>query len=168
MALCFRRCGKKRHQRLFYEAKQTYHATNKKHFSCPTLNLDLDLNFQKKKKNSSANERTFLAWLSMAVSLGGVSTALVGFTAEEKPGSASKHPGVLRRKTVDLISVLLLPVSIAMIGYALFIFLCRSRSIRTKQVGFFTDWLGPAVLAGVLLLVLLTITVAAFASVIAG
>ena len=125
--------------------------------------------FKKKKKTlSSANERTFLAWLSMAVSLGGVSTALVGFTAEEKPDSASKHPGVLRRKTVDLISVLLLPVSIAMIGYALFIFLCRSRSIRTKQVGFFTDWLGPAVLAGVLLLVLLTITVAAFASVIAG
>lgn len=119
-------------------------------------------------KTYFANERTFLAWLSMAVSLGGVSTALVGFTAEEKPDSASKHPGVLRRKTVDLISVLLLPVSIAMIGYALFIFLCRSRSIRTKQVGFFTDWLGPAVLAGVLLLVLLTITVAAFASVIAG
>lgn len=104
----------------------------------------------------------------MAVSLGGVSTALVGFTAEEKPGAASKHPGVMRRRTVDLISVLLLPVSIAMIGYALFIFLCRSRSIRTKQVGFFTDWLGPAVLAGVLLVVLLTITIAAFASVIAG
>jgi uncharacterized membrane protein YidH (DUF202 family) len=116
----------------------------------------------------SANERTFLAWLSMAVSLGGVSTALVGFTAEEKPGSAEKHPGVLDRKTVDLISVLLLPVSIAMIAYALFIFLCRSNSIRTKQLGFFSDWLGPAVLAGVLLAVLLTITIVAFASVMAG
>ena len=134
-----------------------------------SLNLYLDLNFQKKKKTlSSANERTFLAWLSMAVSLGGVSTALVGFTAEEKPGSAEKHPGVLDRKTVDLISVLLLPVSIAMIAYALFIFLCRSNSIRTKQLGFFSDWLVPAVLAGVLLAVLLTITIVAFASVMAG
>jgi len=37
--------------------------------------------------SSSANERTFLAWMSMAVSLGGVSTALVGFTAEEDPRS---------------------------------------------------------------------------------
>ena len=116
----------------------------------------------------TANERTFLAWLSMAVTLGGVSTALVGFTAEEKPGSAAKHPGVLSRKTVDLISVLLLPVSISMIAYALFIFLCRSNSIRTKQLGYFTDWLGPAVLAGVLLLVLMTITLVAFASVISG
>lgn len=64
--------------------------------------------------------------------------------------------------------MLLLPVSISMIGYALFIFLCRSKSIRTKQLGFFSDWLGPAVLAGVLLAALLAITVVAFASVIAG
>lgn len=35
----------------------------------------------------SANERTFLAWMSMAVTLGGVSTALVGFTAQEDPRS---------------------------------------------------------------------------------
>ena len=31
----------------------------------------------------AANERTFLAWLHMAVTLGGVGTALVGFTASE-------------------------------------------------------------------------------------
>jgi hypothetical protein len=36
---------------------------------------------------TTANERTFLAWMSMAVSLGGVSTALVGFTAEVDPKS---------------------------------------------------------------------------------
>ena len=126
------------------------------------------LQTKQNKTKPAANERTFLAWLSMAVSLGGVSTALVGFTAEEKPGSATKHPGVLSRRTVDLISVLLLPVSISMIAYALFIFLCRSNSIRTKQLGFFTDWLGPAVLAGVLLAALTTITVVAFASVLSG
>jgi hypothetical protein len=101
----------------------------------------------------------------MAVSLGGVSTALVGFTAEEKPGSAEKHPGAISRRSVDLISVLLLPVSISMVGYALFIFLSRSNSIRNKQLGFFSDWLGPAVLAGVLLAALLTINVVAFLSV---
>ena len=32
----------------------------------------------------AANERTFLGWLSMAVTIGSVSAALVGFTASEK------------------------------------------------------------------------------------
>ena len=32
----------------------------------------------------AANERTLLAWLSMAVTIGSVSAALVGFTASEK------------------------------------------------------------------------------------
>ena len=35
----------------------------------------------------AANERTFLAWLSMAVTIGSVSAALVGFTATEKKGA---------------------------------------------------------------------------------
>ena len=35
---------------------------------------------------AAANERTFLAWLSMAVTIGSVSAALVGFTASENDG----------------------------------------------------------------------------------
>ena len=42
---------------------------------------------------SAANERTLLAWLSMAVTIGSVSAALVGFTASEKDvkGMPSDH-----------------------------------------------------------------------------
>ena len=41
----------------------------------------------------AANERTLLAWLSMAVTIGSVSAALVGFTASEKDvkGMSSDH-----------------------------------------------------------------------------
>ncbi len=37
----------------------------------------------------AANERTFLAWLSMAVTIGSVSAALVGFTASENDGKGA-------------------------------------------------------------------------------
>ena len=40
----------------------------------------------------AANERTFLAWMSMAVTLGGVSTALVGFSVDEEPTSGAPWP----------------------------------------------------------------------------
>ena len=99
----------------------------------------------------------------MAVSLGGVSSALVGFTAEEKPGV--KPAGPLTPHTVQVVTACLLPVSIIMVAYALFIFLNRSRSLRTKQVGFFTDMLGPSLVAGLLLAALSAITVIAFVSV---
>ena len=36
----------------------------------------------------AANERTFLGWLSMAVTIGSVSAALVGFTASEEKGDS--------------------------------------------------------------------------------
>ena len=40
----------------------------------------------------SANERTFLGWLSMAVTIGSVSAALVGFTASEEKGDPFSLP----------------------------------------------------------------------------
>lgn len=99
----------------------------------------------------------------MAVSLGGVSSALVGFTAEEKPGAAPSGP--LTPRTVAVVTASLLPVSIVMVGYALFIFLCRSESLRTKQLGFFTDMVGPVSVAALLLFALMAITIIAFVSV---
>ena len=99
----------------------------------------------------------------MAVSLGGVSSALVGFTAEEKPGATSHGP--LTPRTVAIVTASLLPVSIIMVAYALFIFLCRSQSLRTKQLGFFTDVVGPTSVAGLLLISLSAITIIAYVSV---
>lgn len=84
----------------------------------------------------AANERTFLAWLGMATTLGTISTAIAGFAVADGEG---KHQGGISPGTVELITVTLLPVSILMIAYALFTFYWRSEFIRRKQVGFFDD-----------------------------
>ena len=84
----------------------------------------------------AANERTFLAWLGMATTLGTVSTAIAGFAVED---AEAKHKGGISQSTVELITLTLLPISIAMIAYALFTFYWRSEFIRRKQVGFFDD-----------------------------
>lgn len=88
---------------------------------------------------AAANERTFLAWLGMATTLGTVSTAIAGFAVED---SDAGHKGGISQGTVELITLTLLPVSIAMIAYALFTFYWRSEFIRRKQVGFFDDKVG--------------------------
>lgn len=80
----------------------------------------------------AANERTFLAWLSMATTLGTIGTAIAGFSVEDD--GTGKHPGPISHGTVELITTLMLPVSIAMIAYALFTFYNRSEYIRKKQV----------------------------------
>lgn len=43
----------------------------------------------------TANERTFLGWLSMAVTIGSVSAALVGFTASEEKGETLYYPLII-------------------------------------------------------------------------
>ena len=78
----------------------------------------------------AANERTFLAWLGMATTLGTVGTAIAGFAVE---GPDGKKHGAISHGTVELITTLMLPISIAMIAYALFTFYNRSEFIRRKQ-----------------------------------
>lgn len=99
-------------------------------------------------KTYFANERTFLAWLHMAVTLGGVATALVGFsTNDEAKQGGSKVPQPISRSTTDLITIMLLPLSIIMVLYAVLTFYFRSKYLEKKQIGFFRDWIGPAVIA---------------------
>ena len=98
----------------------------------------------------AANERTFLAWLSMATTLGTVSTAISGFAVADEEAQAR---GGISQSTVELITLTMLPISIAMIAYALFTFYWRSEFMRRKQIGFFDDkvggWVGGWVDAGV-------------------
>ena len=84
----------------------------------------------------------------MATTLGTVSTAIAGFAVDEE---GAKHSGGISQGTVELMTMLLLPVSIAMIGYALFTFYWRSEFIRKKQVGFFDDKVGPVTVACVVM-----------------
>ncbi|KAI3435623.1 hypothetical protein D9Q98_001683 [Chlorella vulgaris] len=109
-------------------------------------------------KTYFANERTFLAWLGMATTLGTVSTAIAGFAVEDED---VKHSGGISTGTVELITLTLLPVSIAMIAYALFTFYWRSEFIRRKQVGFFDDKVGPITLAIIVMISLTLIMLAA-------
>jgi len=69
----------------------------------------------------------------MATTLGTVGTAIAGFAVEDED-SPSRHKGGISQGTVELITLLMLPISIAMIGYALFTFYWRSEFIRRKQV----------------------------------
>lgn len=65
--------------------------------------------------------------------MGTVGTAIAGFAvADDDP--AGRHKGGISQGTVQLITLLLLPISIAMIAYALFTFYWRSEFIRRKQV----------------------------------
>lgn len=111
-------------------------------------------------KSYFANERTFLSWCSMATTMGGVSSAMVGLTFSRSGGSTEGR--VISKRTVDMVSAVYVPLAIIMVVYAIFMYNSRSTFMRKKQVGFFDDKIGPITLAGITLLTLLAITVMAF------
>lgn len=67
----------------------------------------------------------------MALTLGGVSSALVGFTndADDQQGQ------LISRRTIDVITCCYAPLSVLILLYALFSYESRSRFLRKKQVG---------------------------------
>ena len=69
--------------------------------------------------------------MGMAVTLGGVSSALVAFGGDDADDA---EPQLISRKTIDIISCIYAPLSIVMMCYALFTFHWRSKFMRTKQV----------------------------------
>lgn len=92
-----------------------------------------------------ANERTFLAWLHVSVILAGASVAIVAFT----DSNATPGPGALY-------GVILLPVSIAFILYAMIQYTRRASMIRRKSPGPYMDIAGPTVLTVILMLSIVT------------
>eukprot|EP00956_Cyclotella_meneghiniana_P003105 scaffold3800_cov77-Cyclotella_meneghiniana.AAC.1 len=78
-----------------------------------------------------ANERTFLAWLHVSVILAGASVAIVAFTESKIAGMD------------QLYGVILLPVSIAFIVYAMVQYARRASMIRHKMPGPYVDIMGP-------------------------
>ncbi|KAL6766846.1 VTC1 [Auxenochlorella protothecoides x Auxenochlorella symbiontica] len=117
-------------------------------------------------KTYFANERTFLAWLSMATTLGTVATAIAGFSVED--GDASGRKSSISPRTVELISMLLLPISVGMIAYALFIFYSRSENIRKKRIGFFDEKVGPLSVAIIVMISLTLILASAIKDVVSS
>jgi len=105
-------------------------------------------------KTYFANERTFLSWLSMATTMGSIGTAIAGFAVEDDE-AITKHG--IQKSTVELMALLMIPISILMIGYALFTFYWRSEFIRKKQIGFFDDKVGPVAVALIVEIALVSI-----------
>ncbi|KAL0033845.1 hypothetical protein WJX77_007403 [Trebouxia sp. C0004] len=109
-------------------------------------------------KSYFANERTFLSWMHMAITMGGITTALASFSVEsENEAKSSPGSGPVTKRTTQAIVLMLLPISIGIIAYALFTFYWRSRCMQRKQMGFFNDVIGPVVLCGLIILSLATI-----------
>lgn len=86
-----------------------------------------------------ANERTFLAWMHLSVTLAGASIAILAFAEDQNPFS-------------QLYGILLLPVAIAFIIFSLHQFMRRAAMIRNRSPGPYEDTVGPAVLGIILMM----------------
>ncbi|KAH8064277.1 hypothetical protein JL722_1137 [Aureococcus anophagefferens] len=82
-----------------------------------------------------ANERTFLAWIHMALLLGGMAIGIIGFA---------------RGRRVARAGLVLLPVAITFVMHALRQYYVRARAIRRREPGPYEDKNGPVALAVVL------------------
>ncbi|KAI9643091.1 GTPase regulator Nrf1 [Ciborinia camelliae] len=82
-----------------------------------------------------ANERTFLSWLNFTVILGALAIGMLNF---------GDRPAFISASIFTVISMLTM-------GYALYVYHWRAKSIRLRGQGGFDDRVGPTVLAFVLL-----------------
>lgn len=88
-------------------------------------------------KTFFANERTFLKWLTISVMLGLMSVTLLNFANTNNDGA-------------ELAGIIMLPVSIAFMIYALVMFRYRARCIYMREPMRYDDTKGPTVLVAVL------------------
>ena len=108
-----------------------------------------------------ANERTLIAWLQMAVTMGMVAAGLLGArqptAVTGDTGDVDTVAGTTSQGTSRFVGLLLLPLSIVIAIYATFIFFWRAQKLREKQVAPFMDMVGPGLLASALFIALGTI-----------
>eukprot|EP01024_Parvocaulis_polyphysoides_P026125 TRINITY_DN2383_c0_g1_i13.p1 TRINITY_DN2383_c0_g1~~TRINITY_DN2383_c0_g1_i13.p1 ORF type:complete len:750 (-),score=93.88 TRINITY_DN2383_c0_g1_i13:114-2363(-) len=107
-------------------------------------------------KTFFANERTFLSWLHMAITVGSIAAALLGFSAST---AQDKQFGMESHHLVEVICMILLPVAVLMTIYALVTFLWRGRRIQRKEADVIDDRVGPLVLALVVVAALTAILI---------
>lgn len=85
-------------------------------------------------KTYFANERTFLSWLHMALTMGSIATAMIGVSTGNQDDSTT------------MIALILLPVALLMCGYSLFVYYWRAKAIREKTDLYYDDRRGPLAL----------------------
>ena len=97
-------------------------------------------------KTFLASERTFMSWLHMAITLSSIAAALLAFASTAKK---NKYDTVhsLSKHLVEFIALMLLPLGIFIVAYALMVFLWRNSQIALKQASYIDDRRGPLLLA---------------------
>ena len=99
----------------------------------------------------------------MAVHLGAIGTALVGFSI----GLSTTEANQSLARPVQLVAVFVMPVSVVICLYASWVFFHRADRIR-KREGSFDDRIGPPVLALIVVIALWGTFIAAVAQVASG
>jgi uncharacterized membrane protein YidH (DUF202 family) len=107
------------------------------------------------------NERTFLAWAHMAVAFGGTSAALTSLCMNR---SDIDYQGPISPQTVEQLGMVLIPASLLILGYGLFLFLHRNMAMNRKTVIMYDDRFGIVVLVSMISCMLLGMTFVAFYS----
>jgi len=83
-----------------------------------------------------ANERTFIKWLHMAVILSSISIGVLAFTGDDSQA--------------QFYAIVMMPLSLLFVGYALNTFLWRGDKIRTRDTDRWDDPSGPILLSSLL------------------
>ena len=69
----------------------------------------------------------------MQVTIGSIAAALLGFAGSD---TKTSHRGA--EHLVEIIAMILLPVAVIMVAYALVVFIWRSKAIAKKQVCYYS------------------------------
>ncbi len=112
------------------------------------------INMRVEPKTFFANERTFLHWLHMAVTVGSIGGALLGFSGIDGTGAVGGE--VIATKIIGLI---LVGIGCVFTLYAARMFWVRSHRISAREAGPYDDRLGPYLISGVLVVALVSILV---------
>lgn len=98
-------------------------------------------------KTFFANERTFLSWLHMALTMGSIATAMIGISSDETQNSST------------MIALIMLPAALLMCFYSVIVYYWRSSAILHHKELYYDDRRGPLALTCVIVTSLLIILV---------
>ena len=117
---------------------------------CPTdKKLPRKVPVRVEPKTYFANERTFLSWINMSVTLGSISSALTVFGDSESAQGAG----------TQIISLLLTLVAAFFVGYAMWTFHVRRQAIRRREDAGLNQVVVPILIASALVLSLVGVLI---------
>lgn len=93
-----------------------------------------------------SNERTFLKWLHMSVTIGSISSGLLGFSSLS---SSTKDTSMIK-----VVGLFLLFIAITFCGYALHSYSKRNRLLKQKRGDGYGDTKVPVILGSIITLVM--------------